>query len=61
MTVRIDLAGTFWGEKGFEGLRVQRDEHDWVHAWIEDGVFHLACGPANLSEGLYIFRERVSS
>ena len=47
-------------EKAFEPVRVQRDEHEWVHAWVDGGSFEIACGPTNLSEGLYLFREWAS-
>lgn len=59
--VRIPLVATCWETKPFERTEVQRDEHDWVHAWVEDGFYHSACGPTNLSEALFIFREWISA
>ncbi len=59
--LRIDLTNTAWEAKPFDRLKVERDEHDWVHAWTEEGAFQAACGPTNLSEALYIFREWVSN
>lgn len=59
--LRIPLAGTAWETKPFARLRVERDEHDWVHAWVEQATYHSACGPTNLSEALFVFREWVSA
>ena len=56
----IALSGTGHDEKPLDRVKVERDEHDWVHAWVEDGVFEAACGPTNLTEVLFIFREWVS-
>jgi hypothetical protein len=58
--LRIALTGTAWEAKPFERIKVERDEHDWVHAWVEDVIYNSACGPTNLSEALFIFREWVS-
>src|SRR5262245_53922310 len=57
--VRLPLAGSDLVDKLFERVEVQRDEHDWVHAWVAEETFEAACGPTNLSEALYIFREWV--
>lgn len=55
--LRVELVGTGLEDRTFDRLETQRDEHDWVHAWIADGLFEVACGPMNLSEALWIFRE----
>jgi len=39
--------------------KVERSEHDWIHAWVEGGEFHAACGPLNLGEALHAFRQWV--
>jgi hypothetical protein len=59
--VHIELAGAGMADNEFERVRIQRDEHDWVHAWVERESFEIACGPTNLSEALYTFREWVSA
>lgn len=59
--MRIDVAGTGLTTKPFDRTKIERDEHDWVHAWVEDGSFNSACGPTNLSEAIYIFRRSVTS
>ena len=46
--------------RSFARTKIERDDHDWAHAWVEDGFFEAACGPTNLSEALFIFREGVS-
>ncbi|MFD6826140.1 Imm53 family immunity protein [Streptomyces sp. NPDC060085] len=33
-----------------------RTTQDWVSAWTSDKVFHVACGPDNLTEALTMFR-----
>jgi hypothetical protein len=58
-TLRFDLAGTPLEGRDFERFDYQRDEHDWLRMWVENGVFCIVCGPLNLSEGLFRFREWV--
>ncbi len=36
-------------------VRIDRDEKNWIHYWIDSQVFHIACGPTNLSEAIDIF------
>lgn len=55
------LFRTGYDGKPFEDVRIERDEHDWVHAWVKDGTFEAACGPTNLSEALFIFREWIAA
>ena len=39
-----------------EESRIDRDEKSWIHYWIDESqVFHIACGPTNLSEAIDIF------
>jgi hypothetical protein len=54
--VRIPLTHTPWEGKLFERIKTERDDHDWIHAWVEDGFFNAACGPTNLNEALSLFR-----
>lgn len=55
--VRLELTGTPLDGRTFERFEYQRDEHDWLQMWLEDGALRVACGPLNLSEGLFRFRE----
>ncbi len=56
-SVAIDVNGTNLYDRPFERVQVERDEHDWVFAWVEDWKFNIACGPTSLSEALWIFRK----
>jgi len=57
----ISLTGTALDGKAFDRVQVDRDEHDWIHAWVADGEFKAACGPTNLSEAVYTFRKFVAA
>jgi hypothetical protein len=39
----------------FSSVTIERTEHDWVHAKIEEHVFKARGGPKNLREMLRIF------
>lgn len=59
--VSVDLTGTT-----AEGVRLDRHvagrtEDDWLQVWVEDGVFHAACGPHNLHDALQAFRSLLQS
>jgi Immunity protein 53 len=56
-TVEIDLAETDLSGRVMERIERHRSEHDWVVAWTEGDTYHAACGPTNLGEALYLFRE----
>ncbi len=36
-------------------VKIERAEEDWIHYWVENQEFQIACGPANLSEAINIF------
>ncbi|MFK4071875.1 immunity 53 family protein [Streptomyces sp. NPDC029674] len=55
-TVRIDIEETDLEEHEYPRQDVERTTHDWVSAWTSDKVFHVACGPGNLTEALTMFR-----
>lgn len=59
-SLRTRLTHTAWGQNRFSGPRLNAMSHDWVHAWVEGGAYNGVCGPTNLSEALFIFREWVS-
>jgi hypothetical protein len=59
--IKVDLVGT-----SLEGARLDREvtaraDDDWLHVWIEDDAFHVACGPLNLAEAMDRFRSEVTS
>lgn len=37
-SLRIRLTDTAWETKPFERVKVERDEHDWVNAWVDGGA-----------------------
>lgn len=53
--IKIDLEGTSKENSSFKKNKIERTEDDWLHCWVEDNVFHGACGPFNLEETLQIF------
>jgi hypothetical protein len=53
--VEINSIGTKNENIPFESIKIERTEDDWVHCWIKDKVFNMACGPLNLEEALGIF------
>jgi hypothetical protein len=54
-SIRISLGGTGLQPRLFERLRIDRSEDDWVHAWVEEGMWNAATGPVNLTEALSAF------
>jgi hypothetical protein len=54
-SIRISLGGTSLQSRLFERLRIDRSEDDWVHAWVEEGLWNAATGPVNLTEALSAF------
>ncbi|MFE7031255.1 Imm53 family immunity protein [Streptomyces sp. NPDC057621] len=40
---------------------MNRSPQDWVCAWTAEPTFHAACGPANLTEVLTLFRTWVTT
>ncbi|MFF2554939.1 immunity 53 family protein [Nocardia sp. NPDC058058] len=59
--VEINLEQTDLAERKNPRQQIDRNEHDWVHAWTAGQTFHLACGPRNLTEALTLFRVWVSA
>jgi len=54
--VKIALQDTPKESQKLERQQIQRDrENDWIYYWTEDRIFHVACGPTNLSEAIEIF------
>jgi len=54
--IRIDLEGTDLEGQEYPRHEADINTHNWVRAWTSDRAFHAACGPANLSEALTLFR-----
>src|ERR1700730_6702190 len=53
--VRIDLRETRKQDCVLERKKIERAENDWVQYWVEKQLFHIACGPRNLSEAGEVF------
>jgi Immunity protein 53 len=53
--VRIPLRDTKKEGSAFERRKIDRTDIDWIQYWVEKQEFHIACGPANLSEAIEIF------
>jgi hypothetical protein len=51
----IDLRDTKKQGAILDRVRIDRDDSNWIHYWVEKGKFKLACGPLNLSEAIDIF------
>lgn len=56
-SVRIELAETPLEGRALPRVKRERSEDDWVHCWVEDGVFNGAGGKLNLQEILQFFFE----
>lgn len=52
----INLRGTSLESRGFERIKIDSAEKEWVHCWVEDKRFEARSGPRNLSEAIGIFR-----
>lgn len=45
----------------FKPVRWQEDDPDeWLHAWLEDGVLNVACGPRSLRRAVDFIREAIT-
>ncbi len=54
-SVEINLIGTRLENIIFKSIEIEKNEHDWLHCWVENKAFNAACGPSNLEEVLEIF------
>jgi hypothetical protein len=53
--LKINLNETTAENRVLERTRIDRGEKDWIMYWVEEKVFHAACGPSNLSEAIKVF------
>ena len=53
--VHIDLDVPRNRTQILQRVQVDRTADNWIHYRIEQRVFHIACGPKNLSEAMEIF------
>jgi hypothetical protein len=51
----ISLRDTKKQDAELQKVRLDRDRDNWIHYWVENYEFHIACGPTNLSEAIEIF------
>jgi Immunity protein 53 len=54
-SIDINIGGTLLEGRSFQSVRVERSEHDWLHASITETEFRARCGSKNLEECLTIF------
>ena len=54
-SVDINVAGTAVEEKPFLRIQDEHNEDDWVHCWVETGLFKGRGGPRNLRDILAAF------
>lgn len=40
--------------------RARSTQHDWLHAWLEDGRLNVACGPRALRDAISLIREALT-
>ncbi len=40
--------------------RARDTQHDWLHAWLEDGRLNVACGPRALRDAVGLIREALT-
>lgn len=55
--LKINIDYTDLENNALDRIKFERSDEDWIHYWIEDKIFHAACGPLNLSEALSVFRD----
>lgn len=55
----IDLEQTDLENRGFEDVRIERSDQDWVQARKRDSKFEAFGGPSNLDEMIGIFLDWV--
>ena len=53
--MQINLQGTSAEQLDFPRIKIERSEHDWMHASRTGDIIKLACGPENLDEMLRVF------
>jgi hypothetical protein len=51
----ISLRDTKKQDAMLHKVKIERAQEDWIHYWVENQEFQIACGPANLSEAINIF------
>jgi hypothetical protein len=54
-SITISLIGTKNENLGFDRMKIERTDDDWIHAWVDGNVFNVACGALNLDESLGVF------
>lgn len=52
---KVDLKNTYLETKVFSDLKIDRTEHDWVHARRTSVLFEAFGGPLNLDEMISVF------
>ncbi|MFC5401676.1 immunity 53 family protein [Cohnella soli] len=60
-SVDISLVDTDIEHESFSAMEIERSDENWLHCFIEDGIFKGRGGPKNLGEILNIFRDWVTN
>lgn len=55
-SLKVDIAESELSGRAFDGVTVERSEHDWLHARVREGKFEAFGGPGNLPEMLACFQ-----
>lgn len=55
-SLTVDIADLELSDRAFDAVKVERSEHDWVHARVRAGKFEAFGGPGNLPEMLVCFQ-----
>jgi len=58
-SLKINIDDTDLEEVTLGRIKHERNDEDWIHYWVQDRIFHAACGPLNLTEALSVFRDLV--
>ena len=56
-SVEINLLETVLEDRGFERIKIDNSDDDWVFCWVEEGKFNGAGDPGKLTVILEIFRK----
>jgi Immunity protein 53 len=60
-SVSIALNETDKQDVSLARIAIDRTDEDWIHCWVAENRFEIACGPRNLSEAVQLFVEWFNS
>lgn len=50
--LHVDLEDAGLTGRDCDEITIRRTSDDWLHAWVQDGEFHVDCGPLTLTEAI---------